>query len=76
VRGEVIGVATAIFSPTGGFVGIGFATPSALARSVVEDLRETGEVRRGWIGVAIQPVTRGDRRASAWTSRAAWWLPR
>jgi serine protease Do len=57
VRGEVIGVATAIFSPTGGFVGIGFATPSALARAVVDDLRETGEVRRGWIGVAIQAVS-------------------
>ena len=58
VRGEVIGVATAIFSPTGGFVGIGFATPSAIARGVVEDLRETGQVSRGWIGVAIQQVTR------------------
>jgi serine protease Do len=55
-RGEVIGVATAIFSPSGGNIGIGFATPSAIARSVIEDLRETGEVRRGWIGVAIQPV--------------------
>jgi serine protease Do len=55
-RGEVIGVNTAIFSPSGGFIGIGFATPSAIARSVVEQLRETGEVSRGWIGVAIQPV--------------------
>jgi serine protease Do len=55
-RGEVIGVATAIFSPSGGNIGIGFATPSAIARSVVEDLRETGEVTRGWIGVAIQAV--------------------
>ena len=55
-RGEVIGVATAIFSPSGGNIGIGFATPSAVARSVVEDLREKGEVSRGWIGVAIQPV--------------------
>jgi serine protease Do len=55
-RGEVIGVNTAIFSPGGGFIGIGFATPSALARSVIEQLRETGEVTRGWIGVAIQPV--------------------
>ena len=56
-RGEVIGVATAIFSPSGGNIGIGFATPSAIAQSVVEDLRESGEVSRGWIGVAIQPVT-------------------
>jgi serine protease Do len=55
-RGEVIGVATAIFSPGGGNIGLGFATPSAIARSVVEELRETGEVTRGWIGVAIQPV--------------------
>ena len=55
-RGEVIGVATAIFSPSGGNIGIGFATPSAVARSVVEQLREKGEVSRGWIGVAIQPV--------------------
>jgi serine protease Do len=55
-RGEVIGVATAIFSPSGGNIGLGFATPSAIARSVVEDLRETGEVSRGWIGVTIQPV--------------------
>jgi len=54
--GEVIGVATAIFSPSGGNIGIGFATPSAVAKAVVEDLRETGEVSRGWIGVAIQPV--------------------
>jgi serine protease Do len=56
-RGEVIGVATAIFSPSGGNIGLGFATPSAIAQSVVEDLRESGEVKRGWIGVAIQPVT-------------------
>jgi serine protease Do len=55
-RGEVIGVATAIFSPSGGNIGLGFATPSSIARSVVDDLRETGEVARGWIGVAIQPV--------------------
>ncbi|MFW6076613.1 MAG: DegQ family serine endoprotease [Hyphomicrobiales bacterium] len=55
-RGEVIGVATAIFSPSGGNIGLGFATPSSIARSVVEQLRETGEVSRGWIGVAIQPV--------------------
>jgi serine protease Do len=55
-RGEVIGVATAIFSPSGGNIGLGFATPSSVARAVVDDLRETGEVARGWIGVAIQPV--------------------
>ncbi|MCK6452665.1 MAG: DegQ family serine endoprotease [Alphaproteobacteria bacterium] len=55
--GQVIGVNTAIFSPTGGSVGIGFAVPSNLAKSIVEDLRKTGRVERGWLGVQIQPVT-------------------
>jgi serine protease Do len=58
MKGEVIGVNTAIFSPTGGSIGIGFAIPSSLARPVIEQLRNGGEVRRGWLGVAIQPVTR------------------
>ncbi|MFQ5775144.1 MAG: DegQ family serine endoprotease [Kiloniellaceae bacterium] len=57
VDGEVIGVNTAIFSPSGGSVGIGFAIPSALARNVISQLREHGEVRRGWLGVRIQTVT-------------------
>lgn len=51
LRGEVIGVNTAIYSPTGGWVGIGFATPSNIAREVVDQLREHGVTRRGWIGV-------------------------
>ncbi|HSR71213.1 MAG TPA: DegQ family serine endoprotease [Kiloniellales bacterium] len=55
--GEVIGVNTAIFSPSGGSVGIGFAIPAALARNVIDQLREHGEVRRGWLGVRIQTVT-------------------
>ncbi|MDX1710547.1 MAG: DegQ family serine endoprotease [Rhodovibrionaceae bacterium] len=55
--GEVIGINTAIFSPSGGSVGIGFAVPSAMARNVVQQLREFGEVRRGWLGVRIQTVT-------------------
>jgi serine protease Do len=55
--GKVIGVATAIFSQSGGNIGIGFAIPSALARPVIEQLREHGEVPRGWLGVQIQPVT-------------------
>lgn len=56
--GEVIGVNTAIYSPAGGgSVGIGFAAPSSLARNVIEDLREFGEVKRGWLGVRIQTVT-------------------
>lgn len=55
--GDVIGVNTAIFSPSGGSVGIGFAIPSALAKNVIDQLRENGEVRRGWLGVRIQTVT-------------------
>jgi serine protease Do len=57
MRGEVIGVNTAIYSPTGGSIGIGFAIPSNLARNVVAQLREAGRVRRGWLGVNIQQVT-------------------
>jgi len=56
-QGEVIGVNTAIFSPSGGSVGIGFAIPAKLAKSVVEELKSEGHVARGWLGVAIQPVT-------------------
>ena len=55
--GEVIGINTAIFSPSGGSIGIGFAVPSALARPIIEQLRATGKVERGWIGAHIQPVT-------------------
>ena len=55
--GQVIGVNTAIFSPSGGNVGIGFAIPSNQAREVVADLIENGSVERGWLGVSIQPVT-------------------
>jgi serine protease Do len=55
--GEVIGINTAIFSPSGGSIGIGFAVPSALARPIIEQLRATGKVERGWIGARIQPVT-------------------
>ncbi|MCW2245901.1 serine protease Do [Azospirillum fermentarium] len=55
--GAVIGINTAIFSPTGGSVGIGFAIPSNLAKSVVAQLKEKGAVERGWLGVRIQAVT-------------------
>ena len=55
--GRVIGINTAIISPTGGSIGIGFAIPSNLATNVVNQLREFGETRRGWLGVRIQPVT-------------------
>lgn len=57
LQGEVVGINTAIFSPTGGSVGIGFATPSALARTVVDDIIRYGSPRRGWLGVQIQAVT-------------------
>ncbi|HEX8165721.1 MAG TPA: PDZ domain-containing protein, partial [Beijerinckiaceae bacterium] len=54
--GEVIGINTAILSPTGGSVGIGFAVPAASAVPVIQQLREFGETRRGWLGVRIQNV--------------------
>jgi serine protease Do len=57
MEGEVIGVNTAILSPTGGSIGIGFAMSSAVATQVVEQLREFGATRRGWLGVRIQDVT-------------------
>lgn len=57
MHGNVIGINTAIISPTGGSIGIGFAIPSELAVSVISQLEEFGETRRGWLGVRIQPVT-------------------
>jgi serine protease Do len=57
LAGEVIGINTAIFSPSGGSIGIGFAIPSAMARPIIEQLKATGKVERGWIGARIQPVT-------------------
>lgn len=55
--GKVIGINTAIYSPTGGSVGIGFAVPAALAQPIIEELKENGKIERGWIGVKIQNVT-------------------
>lgn len=55
-RGEVIGVNSAIFSPTGTNIGIGFALPSNLVKSIVSGLRENGKIQRGWLGVKIAPV--------------------
>lgn len=55
--GEVIGVNTAIISPGGGSVGIGFAVPSDLVREVVADLSDDGTVTRGWLGVSIKPMS-------------------
>ncbi|WP_420846274.1 DegQ family serine endoprotease [Microvirga brassicacearum] len=56
MEGEVIGINTAILSPTGGSVGIGFAVPASTAVPIIEQLREFGETRRGWLGVRIQNV--------------------
>jgi serine protease Do len=55
--GELVGVNTAIFSPSGGSIGIGFAIPSSLAKNIVDQLRDHGKIRRGWLGVHIQTVT-------------------
>ncbi|MBH0237628.1 DegQ family serine endoprotease [Methylobrevis albus] len=55
--GNVVGVNTAIYSPTGGSVGIGFAIPATLVEPVIAAIREHGSVERGWLGVAIQPLT-------------------
>ncbi len=57
VRGELVGINTAIFSQSGGNMGIGFAVPSNLARSILDQLVKTGKVVRGWLGVAIQELT-------------------
>ena len=57
MEGQVIGVNTAIISPTGGSIGIGFAVPSDTATNIIEQLQKFGETRRGWLGVKIQSVT-------------------
>jgi serine protease Do len=56
LSGEVVGINTAIFSPSGGNVGIAFAIPASVAKEVVNDLIKDGKVERGWLGVQIQPV--------------------
>jgi serine protease Do len=58
-EGEVIGINTAIISPSGGSIGIGFAVPASTAGPVIEQLRNFGETRRGWLGVRIQEVDEG-----------------
>lgn len=55
--GDVIGINTAIISPSGGSIGIGFSVPSELAGPVIEQLKQFGEARRGWLGVRVQPIT-------------------
>ena len=57
-QGRVIGVNTAIYSPNGGSVGIGFAVPASLAQPIIAELKSQGRIERGWLGVSIQPVTR------------------
>ncbi len=57
VKGELIGINTAIFSKSGGYQGIGFAVPSNMARLVIEQLEQRGKVTRGWLGVTIQELT-------------------
>ncbi|MBR0666910.1 DegQ family serine endoprotease [Roseomonas hellenica] len=57
MRGEVVGINTAIYSPSGGSIGIGFSIPSNLARNIAAQLQDGGRVRRGWLGVNIQQVT-------------------
>jgi len=57
MQGEVVGVNTAIYSPSGGSVGIAFAIPASTVKTVIAQLKDKGTVSRGWIGVQIQPVT-------------------
>jgi serine protease Do len=57
VRGELVGINTAIFSTSGGYQGIGFAIPTSMARVVMDSLVKKGKVIRGWLGVSVQPVT-------------------
>jgi serine protease Do len=59
LNGNVIGVNTAIYSPSGGSVGIGFDVPAQTAKRVVAELKDKGVVTRGWLGVEVQPVTKG-----------------
>lgn len=57
IRGELVGINTAIFSTSGGYQGVGFAIPSNMAKAVMESLIKSGKVVRGWLGVSIQPLT-------------------
>jgi serine protease Do len=59
INGNVIGVNTAIYSPSGGSVGIGFDVPAQTAKTVIAELKAKGVVTRGWLGVQVQPVTKG-----------------
>jgi serine protease Do len=63
-RGTLVGITTAIFSQTGGSVGIGFAIPVNLAKDVLRQLKDRGEVVRGFLGVSVMPVTPEARQAA------------
>jgi serine protease Do len=63
MKGEVVGITSNIFSPSGGNIGLGFAIPSNLARKVITQLKEKGRVVRGWIGVTITPITEDEKDA-------------
>lgn len=72
MQGQVIGVNTAIVSPSGGSVGVGFATPASLASSVVDQLRRFGETRRGWLGASLLSLTpEAAQRAGLGSTRGA-----
>lgn len=63
LEGDVVGVVTAILSPTGGNVGVGFAIPSNIAKATIEQLKQFGRTKRGWIGVYVQSVTEDIRES-------------
>ena len=58
LRGELVGINTAIYAPSGGSVGIGFAIPANMAAAIVDELVENGEVNRGYVGALVQPLNR------------------
>src|SRR5205814_8155984 len=60
LKGELVGINSAIIGPSGGNVGIGFAVPAVLARAVIEQLARFGEVKRGRLGVSMQDVAGGE----------------
>ena len=70
IRGEAIGMNTAIFSRSGGYMGIGFAIPINMARSIEQQLRASGKVTRGWLGVSIQDVNEDLAKSFGGTARS------
>ncbi len=66
LAGGVIGINTAIVSPSGGSIGIGFAIPSRVARAIIDQLGQHGEARRAWMGIAFQPVTESIAAGLGW----------